>query len=105
MLAPTVTCMFKSPVCRARVSGRSVLYAVTGLVMVALLVAAVVAGNVVWNGAPYPSADPNAVAQRLKARSDEVYMRLRAARKVRRGLGQGRYRRLLLPRAEEHRPH
>ncbi|WP_405691487.1 hypothetical protein [Streptomyces sp. NBC_00057] len=65
--------MFKSPVCRARVSGRSVLYAVTGLVMVALLVAAVVAGNVVWNGAPYPSADPNAVAQRLKARSDEVY--------------------------------
>ncbi|NUK84742.1 hypothetical protein [Streptomyces lunaelactis] len=65
--------MFKSLVCRARTSKRSVLYAVTGLVTVALLVAAVVAGNVVWNGAQYPSADPDAVAQRLKARSDEVY--------------------------------
>ncbi|MCX4682042.1 hypothetical protein OG413_43445 [Streptomyces sp. NBC_01433] len=41
--------------------------------MVALLVAAVVAGNAVWNGAPYPTADPDAVAQRLKARSDQVY--------------------------------
>ncbi len=40
--------------------------------MVALLVAVAVAGNVVWNGTPYPSADPDAVAQRLKARSDEV---------------------------------
>lgn len=41
--------------------------------MVALSVAAVVAGNFVWNGAPYPSADPDAVAQRLKDRSDELY--------------------------------
>ncbi|MFF3325284.1 hypothetical protein [Streptomyces sp. NPDC002889] len=65
--------MFKSLVSRARAYRRSVLYAVTGLVMVALLGVAVVAGNVVWDGAPYPSADPNAVAQRLKARSDEVY--------------------------------
>ncbi|MGW2111430.1 hypothetical protein [Streptomyces sp. NPDC001948] len=40
---------------------------------VTLLAAAAVAGNAVWNGAPYPSADPDAVAQRLKARSDEVY--------------------------------
>lgn len=65
--------MFKSLVSRARASGRPILYAVTGLVMVALPVVAVVAGYVVWNGAPYPSADPDTVAQRLKARSDEVY--------------------------------
>ncbi|MFD7833954.1 hypothetical protein [Streptomyces sp. NPDC059761] len=65
--------MFKSLVRRARASGRSVLYAVTGLVMVVLSVAAVAAGNFVWNGAPYPSADPDVVAQRLKARSDRVY--------------------------------
>ncbi|MFE2746178.1 hypothetical protein ACFXKX_17800 [Streptomyces scopuliridis] len=65
--------MFKGPVRRARASGRSVPYTFTGLVMVALLAAAAVAGNVVWNSAPYPSADPDAVAQRLKARSDEVY--------------------------------
>ncbi|WP_405661865.1 hypothetical protein [Streptomyces sp. RK9] len=69
--------MFKSRVSRARTSGRSVLYAVAGIVMAALLVAAVAAGNAawisVWNGAPYPSVDPDAVAQRLKARSDEVY--------------------------------
>lgn len=73
MPAPTVTCMFQSPVRRVRTSGRSVLYAVTGLVMVALLVGVVVAGNAVWNGAPCPSADPDTVAQRLKSRSDEVY--------------------------------
>ncbi|WP_371614262.1 hypothetical protein [Streptomyces sp. NBC_00454] len=65
--------MIKSLVRRARVPGRSVLYAVTGLVMVVLAVAAVVAGNLVWNGAPYPSADPAVVAQRLKDRSDGVY--------------------------------
>ncbi|MCX5115318.1 hypothetical protein OOK13_44205 [Streptomyces sp. NBC_00378] len=65
--------MSKSPVRRTRVSGRSVLYAVIGLVTVALLAASVVAGNAVWNGAPYPTADPDVVAQRLKARSDEVY--------------------------------
>ncbi|MFI6948027.1 hypothetical protein [Streptomyces sp. NPDC050422] len=61
--------MFKTPVRRARTFGRSALYAVTGVV----LVAAAVAGNAVWNGTPYPSADPDAVAQRLKARSDWVY--------------------------------
>ncbi|MFD5895395.1 hypothetical protein [Streptomyces sp. NPDC060366] len=41
-----------------------------------LSVAAVAAGNFalnVWNGAPYPSTDPDTVAQRLKDRSDEVY--------------------------------
>ncbi|WP_158828001.1 hypothetical protein [Streptomyces sp. NRRL S-118] len=65
--------MINSSVRKARVSGRSVAYAVTGLVTVALLVAAVVAARAVWNGTPYPSADPDAVAQRLKARSDEVY--------------------------------
>ncbi|MFD8414666.1 hypothetical protein ACFV2Q_23400 [Streptomyces sp. NPDC059650] len=65
--------MFKSLVTKARVSKRSVLHAVTGLVMVALPVVAVVAGNAMWNGAPYPSVDPDAVAQRLRARSDEVY--------------------------------
>ncbi|MFI2437091.1 hypothetical protein [Streptomyces sp. NPDC018693] len=65
--------MSKSRVRGARAFGRSVLYAVTALVMMALVVAAVVAGNVLWNGAPYPSVDPDAVAQRLKARSDEVY--------------------------------
>lgn len=73
MLTPTVTCMFKTPVRRARASGRPVLYAVTGLVMVTLSVAAVVAGNFVWNGTPYPSVDPDAVAQRLKARSEGVH--------------------------------
>ncbi|MFE4370927.1 hypothetical protein ACFRMN_22305 [Streptomyces sp. NPDC056835] len=72
--------------------------------MVALLVAAVVAGNVVWNGAPYPLADPDAVAQRLKARSDEVYDDFALPEKYAAGSGQGRYRRLLLPGAEEHRP-
>ncbi|MGW2182909.1 hypothetical protein ACWCXX_33535 [Streptomyces sp. NPDC001732] len=65
--------MSKSPVRRTRVSKRSVLYAVIGLATVALLAATVVAGNAVWNGAPYPSVDPDAVAQRLKSRSDEVY--------------------------------
>ncbi|GAB7109865.1 hypothetical protein JCM4814A_81800 [Streptomyces phaeofaciens JCM 4814] len=40
---------------------------------VALSVAAVAVGNSVWNGAPYPSADPDVVAQRLKDRSDWVY--------------------------------
>ncbi|MFE7753063.1 hypothetical protein [Streptomyces sp. NPDC057428] len=67
--------MFKTPVRirRVRASGRPVLYAVTGLVIVALSVAAVVAGNFVWNGAPYPSAAPDAVAKRLKDRSDGVY--------------------------------
>lgn len=30
-------------------------------------------GNFVWNGAPYPSADPDTVAQRLKDRSDGVF--------------------------------
>ncbi|MFG2502569.1 hypothetical protein ACGFSB_30690 [Streptomyces sp. NPDC048441] len=65
--------MFKVRVSRARTSGRCVLYAITGLAMMALLVAAVVLGNVVWNGTPYPPASPDAVAQRLKARSDEVH--------------------------------
>ncbi|MCX4673553.1 hypothetical protein OG453_44155 [Streptomyces sp. NBC_01381] len=68
--------MFKTAVRRVRASGRSVPYAVTGLVLVALSVAVAVAGSVVgnvWNGAPYPSADPDAVAQRLKDRSDGVY--------------------------------
>ncbi|WP_327334094.1 hypothetical protein [Streptomyces anulatus] len=65
--------MFKTLVRRARASGRPVLYAVTGLVTVALSTAAVVAGNFMWNGAPYPSADPDAVAKRLKDRSDGVY--------------------------------
>lgn len=69
----TVAGMFTRRVSRDRASGRSVLSAVAGLVMAALLVAAVAAGNLVWNGEPYPSADPDAVAQRLKARSDEVY--------------------------------
>ncbi|MEU1146047.1 hypothetical protein ACFYO9_32090 [Streptomyces sp. NPDC005863] len=27
----------------------------------------------VWNGSPYPSAEPDAVAQRLMVRSDDVY--------------------------------
>ncbi|MFD7091030.1 hypothetical protein ACFV94_24985 [Streptomyces sp. NPDC059896] len=65
--------MSQSPVRGAQPSGRSVLYAVTGLMMAALLATAVVAGNVVWNGTPYPSADPDTVAQRLKARSDDLY--------------------------------
>ena len=41
--------------------------------LAALSVAAAEAGNSVWNGAPYPSADPDAVAQRLKDQSDGVY--------------------------------
>ncbi|MFE9999822.1 hypothetical protein [Streptomyces avermitilis] len=41
--------------------------------LVALSVAAAEAANSVWNGAPYPSADPDAVAQRLKDQSDGVY--------------------------------
>ncbi|MEV6731442.1 hypothetical protein [Streptomyces sp. NPDC051364] len=41
--------------------------------LVALSVAAATAANRVWNGAPYPSADPDAVAQRLKDQSDELY--------------------------------
>ncbi|MFE4916365.1 hypothetical protein ACFRCX_33245 [Streptomyces sp. NPDC056652] len=60
--------MSQSPERGAWPSGRSVLYAVTGLMMAALLATAVVAGNVVWNGTPYPSADPDTVAQRLKQR-------------------------------------
>lgn len=73
MLTPNVTFMIKSLARGTRTSGRSVLYAVTGLTVVALSVAAVVAGDFVWNGAPYPSGDPAAVAQRLKARSDGIY--------------------------------
>ncbi|MFE7266821.1 hypothetical protein ACFU9B_32905 [Streptomyces sp. NPDC057592] len=65
--------MSKSSARRTRVSGLSVLYAVWGLVTATLLAAAVVAGNAVWNGAAYPSADPDAVARRLKAQSVEVY--------------------------------
>ncbi|MFI8437373.1 hypothetical protein ACIGJO_27260 [Streptomyces sp. NPDC079020] len=65
--------MFKIPVRRALVSGRPALYAVGGLVVTGLLVAAAVAGRAVWNGTPYPSADPDAVAQRLQSRSDRVY--------------------------------
>lgn len=72
-LTLTVTCMFKTPVHRVRASGPAVRYAVTGLVLIALSVPAAVAGNSVWNGAPYPTADPDAVAQRLKDRSDGVY--------------------------------
>ncbi|MEV0774552.1 hypothetical protein [Streptomyces sp. NPDC050428] len=65
--------MLKTPVCRVRASGRPVLYATAGLVLAALLVAAAVAGGCVWNGTPYPLVDPDAVAQRLKDRSDGVY--------------------------------
>ncbi|MFF2184968.1 hypothetical protein [Streptomyces sp. NPDC058155] len=68
--------MFKIPAGGVRTAGRSVLYAATGLVLVGLSVAAVAAGNFalnVWNGPPYPSTDPDTVAQRLKDRSDEVY--------------------------------
>ncbi|GFH38214.1 hypothetical protein [Streptomyces pacificus] len=59
-------------------SEKSVPSAVTGIAAVVILLAvAAVAGNFAWNaagnGAPYPSADPDAVAQRLTARSDEVY--------------------------------
>ncbi|MEU4128089.1 hypothetical protein [Streptomyces wuyuanensis] len=36
-------------------------------------VAAVMAANFVWNGTPYPSADPDAVARRLKDQSDRVH--------------------------------
>ncbi|MFD0417962.1 hypothetical protein [Streptomyces sp. NPDC127108] len=65
--------MLKTSVRDTRTSGRSVLHADTGLALVTLTVGAVVAGNSVWNGAPYPSADPDAVAQRLKVRSDGIY--------------------------------
>lgn len=73
MLTPTVACMFKSPIRGARPSRHPTLYAIAGIVLVALSVAAMVAGNYVWNGASYPSAVPDAVAKRLKVRSDEVY--------------------------------
>ncbi|MEW1930199.1 hypothetical protein [Streptomyces sp. NPDC088360] len=69
--------MFKTPVRRVRAFGRPIPHAVAGL---ALAVAVAVVGNLVvgqvgkvWNGEPYPSVDPDAVAQRLKDRSDEVY--------------------------------
>ncbi|WP_381790694.1 hypothetical protein [Streptomyces niveus] len=68
--------MFKISAGEVRAAGRSVLYAATGLVLVGLSAAAVAAGGLVlsvWNGEPYPSTDPDAVAQRLKDRSDEVY--------------------------------
>ncbi|SDM58617.1 hypothetical protein [Streptomyces wuyuanensis] len=41
--------------------------------MVVSAVAAVMAANFVWNGTPYPSADPDAVARRLKDQSDRVH--------------------------------
>ncbi|WP_409055894.1 hypothetical protein [Streptomyces sp. SYP-A7185] len=58
---------------RAPAAGRSVVVPVVAAAVVALSAAAAVAGNSVWNGEPYPSADPDAVAQRLNDRSDEVY--------------------------------
>ncbi|WP_405796848.1 hypothetical protein [Streptomyces sp. NBC_01506] len=68
--------MFKTLVRRVRAAGRLVTYAAAGLVLVALSVLAVAAGGLVsavWNGEPYPDADPDAVAQRLKDRSDDVH--------------------------------
>lgn len=76
MLRSSFTYMFKTPVRGVRASGRPARYVATGLVVVALSVAAAVAGSLawkIWNGAPYPSTDPDAVAQRLKDRSDGVY--------------------------------
>ncbi|MBW1604217.1 hypothetical protein JJV70_19350 [Streptomyces sp. JJ66] len=72
--------MVKTPARRARAFGWAALAVVTALVLSALLVfvavaanAVAVVGNALWNGAPYPPADPDAVAHRLKARSDWVY--------------------------------
>ncbi|MEU7406729.1 hypothetical protein [Streptomyces sp. NPDC044948] len=61
--------MSKTLLRRVRVSRRSVLWAVTGLALVALSFAT----RSLWNGVPYPSADPGMVAQRLKDQSDAVY--------------------------------
>ncbi|WP_405615532.1 hypothetical protein OG292_20605 [Streptomyces sp. NBC_01511] len=76
MLTPNVARMFKLPVRRVRAFGLSVLIAAAGLAVIPLSVAAAAAGNLaseMWNGPPYPSADPDTVAQRLKDRSDAVY--------------------------------
>ncbi|QKW66010.1 hypothetical protein HUT15_36365 (plasmid) [Streptomyces sp. NA03103] len=68
-LVPTVTSMSKTLLRQVRISRRSALWAVTGLALVALSFAA----HPVWNGTPYPSADPDLVAERLKDQSDAVY--------------------------------
>lgn len=64
----TVACVSKTPLRRARASRRPVLYAVAGLALAALSVAATEAVSFLWNGSPYPSADPDTVAQRLMVR-------------------------------------
>ncbi|MFJ5073799.1 hypothetical protein ACIP8Z_04190 [Streptomyces sp. NPDC088553] len=40
---------------------------------VLIAVGLVAAGHYLWNGPPYPKADPDAVAARLKARAQRVY--------------------------------
>ncbi|TXR99915.1 hypothetical protein EAO73_28875 [Streptomyces sp. col6] len=65
--------MFTTPERGARSSGRTVVLTAAALVTAVLSVAAVIAGNRVWQGAPYPTVDPDAVAQRIKDRSDWVY--------------------------------
>ncbi|HET6855611.1 MAG TPA: hypothetical protein VFH94_00745 [Streptomyces sp.] len=64
--------MFNSTVRRVRVSRRPVLRAATGLLVAALLTAGALSAAFVWNGSPYPAADPDLVAQRLKNRSEDV---------------------------------
>ncbi|WP_328945895.1 hypothetical protein OG259_35110 [Streptomyces sp. NBC_00250] len=57
-----------NPVVRSR-PGRVLRRCLYGLIAVGLILA----GFSVWNGPPYPAADPDAVAGRLKAEAQRVY--------------------------------
>lgn len=73
--------MITCRIARTQAPRRSVRYPVTVFATLALLATTSLAARLAWNGEPYPSADPDAVAERLKTRSNEVYDSFALAKK------------------------